>query len=72
MFKEIALDPAAVTTSYRDFSYLVEKFGISEGRLIAAFPSKWKRYVFEAAQRRLHGIELKRIVERLKDRKSVV
>jgi hypothetical protein len=65
MFKEIAVDPAAVTTSYRDFSYLVEKFGISEGRLIAAFPSKWKKYVFEAAQRRLHGIELKRIVERL-------
>jgi hypothetical protein len=65
MFKEIAVDPAAVATSYRDFSYIVEKFGISEGRLIAAFPSKWKRYVHAVAQRRLQPVELKRVVERL-------
>lgn len=66
MFKEIAIDPAAVSTSYRDFSYIVEKFGVSEGRLIAAFPSKWKRSVFEAAQVRLRGtVDLKRIEERL-------
>lgn len=65
MFKEIAVDPAAVATSYRDFSYIVEKFGISEGRLIAAFPRCWKKLVHDAARGRLHGIELKRLVERL-------
>jgi hypothetical protein len=65
MFKEIAVDPAAISTSYRDFRYVIEKFGISEGRLIAAFPGKWKKFVYEAAQRQLHGVELKRVVERL-------
>ena len=67
MFKEIAIDPAAVATSYRDFSYIVEKFGVSEGRLIAAFPSKWKRYVYQAAQARLRGkAELSKLEVRLK------
>lgn len=66
MFKEIAIDPIAVATSFREFSYVVEKCGISEGRLIAAFPSKWKRAVFEAAQHHLRGkVELKKIEERL-------
>jgi hypothetical protein len=55
MFKEIAIEPAAVASSYRDFAYITEKFGIAEGRLIAAFPSKWKRSVYQAAQARLRG-----------------
>jgi len=55
MFKEIAIEPAAVATSYRDFAYITEKFGVAEGRLIAAFPSKWKRSVYQAAQARLRG-----------------
>lgn len=67
MFKEIAVDPAAVATSYRDFSYIVEKFGISEGRLIAAFPSRWKALVHQAASQRLKGtVELSKIQERLR------
>ncbi|WP_421557172.1 hypothetical protein [Pseudomonas canadensis] len=66
MFKEIAIDPAAVSTSYRDFSYIIEKFGIHEGRLIAAFPSKWKALVYAAAQQRLRGtLELSRLEIRL-------
>lgn len=67
MFKEIAVEPAAVATSYRDFSYIVEKFGISEGRLIAAFPGRWKALVHQAASQRLKGtVELSRIQERLR------
>ena len=67
MFKEVAIEPAAVATSYRDFSYIIEKFGIPEGRLIAAFPSKWKRFVYQAAQRHLHGkAELSKLEVRLR------
>jgi len=67
MFKEIAIEPAAIVGSYRDFAYIIEKFGVHEGRLIAAFPSKWKRFVFHAAQERLHGkVELARLEVRLR------
>lgn len=67
MFKEIAVDPAAVVTSYLQFSYIIEKFGISEGRLIAAFPSKWKRFAYQAAQAHLRGTaELSRLEVRLR------
>jgi len=49
MFKEIAIDPASVVTSAVQFNNIIDRFGISEGRLIAAFPSKWKKLVFDAA-----------------------
>lgn len=67
MFKEIAVDPAAVAASYLQFNHIIDRFGISEGRLIAAFPSKWKRLVYEAANAQLKGhLDLKRIEERLR------
>lgn len=67
MFKEIAVEPAAVAVSDLQFRYIVEKFGIAEGRLIAAFPSKWKRFVYEAAQAKLRGTaELSKIEVRLR------
>jgi hypothetical protein len=66
MFKEIAIDPAAATTSSRDFNYIIEMFGIHEGRLIAAFPSKWKRLVYQAAEKKHKGtLELSKIQVRL-------
>lgn len=66
MFKEIAVDPAAVAASYLQFNHIIDRFGIPEGRLIAAFPSKWKRLVYEAATAQLKGhLDLKRIEERL-------
>lgn len=66
MFKEIAVDPAAVAASYLQFNHIIDRFGIPEGRLIAAFPSKWKRLVYEAAKAQ-HGdrLDRKRIEERL-------
>lgn len=67
MFKEIAVDPAAVAASYLQFNHIIDRFGITEGRLIAAFPSKWKRLVYEAANAQLKGhLDLKRIEERLR------
>lgn len=67
MFKEIAVDPVAVATSFRDLSYVVEKFGIPEGRLIARFPKHWRRLAYLAAEARHKGtVELSRIQERLR------
>lgn len=66
MFKEIAVDPAAVASSYLQFNHIIDRFGIPEGRLIAAFPSKWKRLVYDAANAKHKGqLELKKIEERL-------
>lgn len=67
MFKEIAVEPAAVAASDLQFRYIIEKFGVAEGRLIAAFPSKWKRFVYQAAQAKLRGTaELSKIEVRLR------
>jgi len=70
MFKEIAIDPAAVVTSAVQFNNIIDRFGISEGRLIAAFPSKWKKLVFDAAmaehKHRTKHMDLKIIEDRLR------
>ncbi len=73
MFKVIAVEPAAVANSYRDFKYITEKFGIHEGRLIAAFPKKWKKLVYREAQVRLKGmLDLSRLEDRLRRLKDDV
>jgi len=66
MIKEFALDPEAITSSYREFCYFTEKFGVSQGRVISAFPRKWRKMVCESALREHQGkVEFSRIVERL-------
>jgi hypothetical protein len=73
MFKEIAVEPAAVASSYLQFNHIIDRFGVPEGRLIAAFPSKWKRMVYDAANAKLKGqVELKKIEERLSKLPSTV
>jgi len=47
MLYEYALDPK-LFKNWQDFRYLIEKFGMSEGRLISQFPKKWKRIVYES------------------------
>lgn len=71
MIKEFALEPEAITASYRDFCYFTEKFGVSQGRVISEFPKKWRRMVCDSAQR-THGgkVELTKIIERLKSFKG--
>lgn len=67
MIKEFALEPEAITASYRDFCYFTEKFGVHQGRVIAEFPRKWQKMVCESAQRRHAGkVEFAKIVERLR------
>jgi len=67
MIKEFAVEPEAIVSSYLNFSYVIEKFGVCEGRVISRFPKTWKRLVYEAAQARHHGkMEGKRIEERLR------
>lgn len=68
MIKEFALEPDVLATSFRDFTYFIEKFGIAHGRVISEFPKKWKKFVYQAAQANLAGtLELRRIEERLKN-----
>ena len=55
MIKEFAVEPEAIANSYRDFFYIIEKFGLPQGRVIAEFPKKWKAMVFQAAQAKLTG-----------------
>lgn len=67
MIKEFALEPDVLATSFRDFSYFIEKFGVAKGRVISRFPKDWKRLVYEAAQASLGGTkELSRIEIRLR------
>lgn len=67
MIKEFAVEPEAIVSSFKDFIYVVEKFGICEGRVISRFPKTWKRLVYEAAQARHQGkVEGKKIEERLR------
>lgn len=71
MFKEFAVDPATITGSYRDLVYVIEKFGMHQGRLISEFPGIWKKLVYEAAQKNHTGTkEITRITEYLKRIKS--
>jgi hypothetical protein len=67
MIKEFALEPDALVASAQDFKYLIEKFGVSQGRVISRFPKRWDRMVYEAANRNLCGtVELSRIEIRLR------
>jgi len=73
MIKEFALEPDVLATSFRDFSYFIEKFGVAQGRVISRFPKDWKRMVYQAAQASLGGTrELSRIEIRLKEIKDDV
>lgn len=68
MIKEFALEPDVLASSFRDFTYFTEKFGVAQGRVISRFPKDWKRLVYSAAQTRLAGTtELARIEVRLRE-----
>ena len=66
MLKEYALDPSCLG-EWSDFRYLIEKFGVPQGRLIAEFPGKWRKMVYASCrsfsfqQRQKLEFELKRI-----------
>lgn len=65
MIKEFALEPDVLATSFRDFSYFIEKFGVAQGRVISRFPKNWKRMVYQAAEASLRDTDLSRLQIRL-------
>ena len=67
MYREYAVEPAAIGSNWETFRYMIEKFGFQEGRLISRFPSKWERFVIEAAKTaNVSDIALSRITEKLR------
>jgi hypothetical protein len=69
MLYEYALEPALLN-NWKDFRYFTERFGVSRGRMIARYPNRWKRLVYESLAN-CGEIERKRIEEglsRLDDR----
>jgi len=66
MLKEYAVDPDCLS-DWQTFRYLIENFGVPQGRLIAAFPSKWLKIVYGACssfsfqQKQKLQLELNRI-----------
>ena len=48
MLREFAVEPALLG-EWNEFRYLHEKFGVQRARMIALFPKKWPRMVYESA-----------------------
>ncbi|EGQ8412421.1 hypothetical protein LHO93_002569 [Vibrio parahaemolyticus] len=65
MHSLFAIEPEAID-NWADFRYTVEKFGYSNGLLIARYPKRWFALVMEACRKNgLGDIQLKRIEEKL-------
>lgn len=70
MHSLFAIEPEAID-NWADFRYTVEKFGYSNGLLIARYPKRWFALVMEACRKNgLGDIELKRIEEKLSQVKN--
>jgi hypothetical protein len=64
MLFEFGVEPNLITT-WKDFRYFVEGFGVPNGRLISRFPLRWKRMVYDAIPRATGDVERKKIEEGL-------
>jgi hypothetical protein len=65
-----AVEPEAVS-SWKELCYVLEKFGFSNGALIANYPSKWMRMVIDAcAANGASDLDLSRITEKLRQAKE--
>ncbi len=64
MLHEFAVDPEALST-WHGFRYLIERFGVDQGRLISKFPSNWKRRVYDSTSN-CRDVEKKKIEVQLK------
>jgi len=47
MIYEFAVDPESID-NWRTFIYVIEKFGVSKGRLISRFPKRWEKVVLDS------------------------
>jgi len=66
MIHEFAVDPVAIN-NWQNFRYVIDDFGVENGKLISQFPHKWKKIVYDACKAACSVIELHSIVERLTD-----
>ena len=71
MFQVYAVDPKAISANWKDAKYLIEKFGLDQGRLISKFPNKWLKEVYDGANN-WHPIEKKKLEEKLAQVKAVI
>lgn len=73
MLKEFALEPR-ILSSWSQFRLVLAYFGISKGRLISRYPSKWKKQVREALNDAadLGDVDRTRIIERLRSIDSMM
>lgn len=70
MHRLFAIEPEAIS-NWKDFRYVIEKFGYSKGTVIACFPGKWPKLVIDACRKNGVGdMEFTRIVEKLRQAKS--
>jgi hypothetical protein len=51
MFYEYAIEPQAIGSSWANFRYIIEKFGIDKGRLISQFPKRWFHEVYAVSDK---------------------
>lgn len=72
MFREIAVEPAAMVTSLDRFTGMIDRFGIDQGRIISDFaPGRWSAEVIRTAEANgFHEIALASVVERLRDKRD--
>lgn len=67
MLHEFAIDPEALS-NWQMARYLLEKFGVENGRIIAEYPKRWKRLVYQICESSFRPVDLKRIEEKLTDK----
>lgn len=65
MFREYAVDPSVIASSFEICRYLISQFGADKGRLISKFPKSWKREAIDAANELPDGLGKERVVEYL-------
>lgn len=63
MFKEYAVDPETIASSWETCRLLIDLFGFHQGRVISRFPKRWKRLAIEAADKLEHGRKQEQVVE---------
>lgn len=65
MFKEFAVDPKTIASSFENCRFFISQFGADKGRLISKFPNNWKRRAIEAADELPDGRKKEKVVEYL-------
>ena len=71
MMREYAVEPKAIVVNWENAKYLLENFGLEQGRLISKFPDDWSNQVLNAAKN-WKSVEKLRLIEKLKRVKKVI